>query len=539
MLERLLENWLDSASERSYQAPFCQMLSADGHRVVHSTRHHPIEFGKDVITVAPDGVPCAYQLKGNPGGRLTLSQFREIQGQLWQLTTQAINFPGVPKAIHRSYLVTNGYVEEDVQKSIAEMNAQWAMGAPPHPTLELITKGDLLAMSTRLGLRLWPTEVEDLNGLIEMLAYDGRELLPHPLMHKLLARGLCLEEGSKADSKEDIRRRITSAALLVATAITPFSRQENHYAVVAAWAQYASYVTAACARHGLIDESGKPAITIAIGAIVDSLCLLCDEALERENLVEGDAFTDVIAYTWRRRLLRGLMSLLWFWTRSQEDRDSRRRLLAIDQFLSTSPQPEEVWGEAMIPLLLAEIWRDRALDEARALASVSELLHFVCQACLGLGGKAPLPSPYYAFDEVARHNAREFLKPSDDALEGESFRTTSFYALPLLQMLAARGLKGVCASAWPDMTRINHKRFIPEQRWQYGLWRTQSGIEETVQLPKTQQWDTLFSEAKSVECSEAPGLLLTQPLLLMLLVILFPYRGTPNVIRHLDRTIGA
>ena len=30
------------------------------------------EFGKDVIAVAPDGVPCAFQLKGNPGKRLGL-----------------------------------------------------------------------------------------------------------------------------------------------------------------------------------------------------------------------------------------------------------------------------------------------------------------------------------------------------------------------------------------------------------------------------------------------------------------------------------
>jgi hypothetical protein len=51
---------LDSASERSYQGPFCQILSARGYTVLHSTRHAPIEFGKDVIAIAPDGVPCAY-----------------------------------------------------------------------------------------------------------------------------------------------------------------------------------------------------------------------------------------------------------------------------------------------------------------------------------------------------------------------------------------------------------------------------------------------------------------------------------------------
>ena len=108
MLERLLEYWLDSVNERSYQAAFCQLLAAQGFKILHSTRHMPIEFGKDVIAVGPDGVTCAYQLKGNPGSRLTLNQFREIAPQLNELVTQRIIFPGLRRGPHRSYLVTNG-----------------------------------------------------------------------------------------------------------------------------------------------------------------------------------------------------------------------------------------------------------------------------------------------------------------------------------------------------------------------------------------------------------------------------------------------
>jgi len=112
VLERLIESWLDSASERSYQAPFCQMLLAEGHTVLHSTRHAPLEFGKDVISIGPDGIPCAFQLKGNPGTRLTLVQLRDIKGQLLELVTQPIVLPGVPAGRHRCYLVTNGETEE-------------------------------------------------------------------------------------------------------------------------------------------------------------------------------------------------------------------------------------------------------------------------------------------------------------------------------------------------------------------------------------------------------------------------------------------
>ena len=108
MLERLIESWLDSATERSYQSPFCQMLAADGHLIVHSTQHTPIEFGKDIITVGPDGIPCAFQLKGHPGGRMTLTDFREVRPQLAELVENPIAHPGVPQKRHRCYLVTNG-----------------------------------------------------------------------------------------------------------------------------------------------------------------------------------------------------------------------------------------------------------------------------------------------------------------------------------------------------------------------------------------------------------------------------------------------
>lgn len=73
MIERVLENWLTKANERSFQVPLCHALAAQGHRVVHLSRHTGIEMGKDILTVAPDGVPCAFQLKGTHGGKLSMN----------------------------------------------------------------------------------------------------------------------------------------------------------------------------------------------------------------------------------------------------------------------------------------------------------------------------------------------------------------------------------------------------------------------------------------------------------------------------------
>ena len=106
MIERVVENWLTNTTEKGFQLPFCHILAAEGHSVIHLTRHCPMEMGKDIIAVAPDGVPCAYQLKSPKGDRVTKSQWtNEIQNQTFELATTRIVHPSITsKKLHRSYL---------------------------------------------------------------------------------------------------------------------------------------------------------------------------------------------------------------------------------------------------------------------------------------------------------------------------------------------------------------------------------------------------------------------------------------------------
>ena len=84
MLERVIENWLDKATERTFQKPYCYMLSAEGHTIIHLTRHGAMELGKDIITIAPDGTPCAFQLKT---GDISLAKWRdEVSSQTSDLS---------------------------------------------------------------------------------------------------------------------------------------------------------------------------------------------------------------------------------------------------------------------------------------------------------------------------------------------------------------------------------------------------------------------------------------------------------------------
>ena len=47
MLSKLIESWLDNASEKSYQPAFCQMLMSQGYTVIsqHSALQYRIRKG--------------------------------------------------------------------------------------------------------------------------------------------------------------------------------------------------------------------------------------------------------------------------------------------------------------------------------------------------------------------------------------------------------------------------------------------------------------------------------------------------------------
>jgi hypothetical protein len=310
--ERLVENWLDNASERSYQAPFCQMLLADGHRIIHSTRHSPLEFGKDIVTIDPEGTPCAFQLKGNPGGRMTLQEFRGIQDQLRQMTDTALPYPGLSRSQHRSFLVTNGLVEEEVSHAIHLMNQANANAGYPARTIEILQRGDLLDTAQRLGHSLWPNETQQLHLLLEMLVEDGVRQYPVERANLMLTQILGLGSGAKPKwSAAEVRRRITSAALLVSLSLQNFDARENHFASITAWTQFAAAAVAACDRFDYSFKlNGLPSVGLAMTAVFDALADLAVEATNRSLLVEGEPIGESLIYRTRYTLLVGLLSLL-------------------------------------------------------------------------------------------------------------------------------------------------------------------------------------------------------------------------------------
>lgn len=529
MIEKLLEDWLDSASERSYQASFVQMLGGQGYRVLHSTRHCALEYGKDVIAIAPDNVPCAFQLKGNPGSRLGLREFRaEIQHQLVQLISQPIVFPGIPEGTpHRSFLVSNGYFEEEVLRAVDDLNHGQYLSK-----VELIGRGQLLDWAKQLGASLWPSEMTNFRELLEVFLHDGRDLLPLRRLASMLEEILALRMDDEPLNTAKLQRASPSAALLTGIATHHFATAENHFAVANAWCLFAVSLISSCKRSGLkVSGTAKEGLALAEEAIKDSLVALWDEAQLRPHLVEGDALADTELYRWRYTLLCGLFSVLWFFP-GETDEDGERRT-AISNWLRRRHEHFDLWGEGAIPCFLAFLFFLRQADATiKPDFELGSLLEIVVNANQMRGTHA-LPDPYYSFEDVGRSRYGLQASKQSTNLHEETFGGSSYTAELLLQLVARARLKSPCRTNWPRFNRLGHKRFVPPRAWQYGLLHCSRGTEETRQYPPEYTWDKLCQDAARETCDYLPQEFTARPHLLLLWVIIAPHRLTSDIGRIL------
>lgn len=338
------------------------MLSAEGHTIIHSTRHTAMELGKDIITTDPNGIPCVFQLKT---GNISLAKWQnEVSRQIDDLVVGKIpdSLINSPKH-HRSYLVTNGRVEEEVSRAIDDKNQTWANLVHPDCHLKTIARGQLLERATKLGTELWPSELSDTKTLLEIFLENGKGIIPKAKLASLFESTvpLGLLDNGKEPSKSHCTRSIASAGLLCAIATSSFSNENNHAAEIEAWMLYIAYVLSLAERWKLLPKAYQSELKIAKQAIYDSLTNLCNEIKERNDLVVGFPLEDSYVYDIRVTWLLGLMSIYALWRRRDEiDKDETDDFLR--EFCKEKRNRLKLWGEAAIPQFLAFFWYFRKID---------------------------------------------------------------------------------------------------------------------------------------------------------------------------------
>ena len=530
MLERIIENWLDKATELSYQQPFCYMLSAKGYTIIHSTRHPAMELGVDIIAIAPDGTPCAYQLKT---GNISLRKWRdEVGSQTDDLVCGQLNHPSVDTSkYHRSYFVTNGRIEEEVSRAIDDRNRAWESRNQPYRRLETIVRGELFEKAKKLGTDLWPSELTDIRTLLEMFLENGEGTLPKEKLASLFESTFPLKhlKNGKKPAKKYCERVIASAGLLCAIATSNFSKENNHVAEIEAWTLYIAYVFALVERWDLSIKAYQNALKIAKQSIYDSLTNLCNEIKERTDLIEDNPLVDSYVYRVRMTWLLGLMSIYALWRHSEEEPTSE-----IDDFLSEFCKEKqhllELWGEAAIPQWLAFFWYFNKIDKTKNNDNVlSNLIKIICKYN-GPKGKGILASPYYEAEDILPHIFGIADDPLLDTFKGES------YALEgLVHLYVRRDLKTSMKQLWSDVTRLAFLSFEPENLWDFYRWRNMEEGTNKIVFPKhTQDWKELKALSSESEGTCIPPTIKNHPILLLLFLCVYPHRMNAEIIRWLD-----
>lgn len=533
MRERIIENWLDNASERSYQPVFCQFLISKGYTLIHSTRHCAAEQGKDIIAINPEGVACAFQLKGNPQGRLNLKTFREdIEPQLRALTHQVIQNTAVPKGKHLSYFVTNGRVEEEVSQAIESNNQVNEIDGLPHRNVVVIARDELLSNFKALENGLWPSELQQTRTLLEILTTDGTSLFPLEKFHKLLSDVLLLNKDSKFSSTADFNRRASSAGVLTGICLDTFSRQQNHYAVISAWVMLSMYLIAASEKWSTGKKQLASLLDITNEAIVQSLIDLIEETVNRNGVLrQGDPSTDYCTYAWRYTVLKSIMAIGTLINAGDYTENPDEFQKRVNNFLDDDTVGLDFVGESNLPgillLTLAETYRGEHI-RAKKLATR------VLEHCLY---NNPLPI-YYTASEIIEDRLSEYLSNFESISkneEGRSLRSSWFARQAFMNMVLLDSFDE-CEQNWATYSTFRTTEFHPSKPWQYCTYRCDEGENYVFQSEPQESWSNLKIQIQKSNISELiPAELIRRPELLAIWMLICPQRATFPVITFLHK----
>ncbi len=531
MLERVVENWLTKVNERSMEIPFCQLLTSEGYQVIHLSRHGSFEQGKDIIAIAPDGVPCAFQLKGAPnGGKITQKAWaKDYLEQVIRLVEIPIKHPSIDSNLSRRvYFVTNGELDEEVRVEIADRNSEWERRG--YPKLETTLKGQLLTRFLRLHTNLWPIELIFEKNLLELFLADGTDCLDKGKFAGFIGELLFLSD--KQLNKSECSRILASAAIMTAYALTPYEVKSNHVATFEGWVIYAAYLAALVEKYDLNARYWQESFNISLTAIEYAFANLCDELRVRKHLVEGDPLVDQPFYRGRVTWLVGLVStfVLWNTLRNQSLPDDLKTW--SKSFVEEHQKDLLLWGEAAVSQFLAAFW---FLSSVTANLYPVNLLTNLIKSISAMNAydnkeQVGLPDPYHNLSKVIE--LRYDLSPN--RLREENYLGQSYTIESLIHMLAKRSWRQRLRWLWPQITRVRFIEFYPDQSWEFCLWYCENGHRRDKQPEMPQSWTKLRDESRQVNLDKIPKIFQQYPELLLAFIIVYPHRLTTDVAKFLD-----
>lgn len=525
MFDRVIENWLTRLNERMLEIPFCQLLTSEGYQVVHLTRHGPQEDGKDILAIAPDGTPCAYQLKSVKGGKLSQSAWAKYVEQADRLVRLPIVHPSIdPRQPRRVFFVLNGELEEEVRTQIVLLNDQWK--SQSLPSLEVIVKGDLFKRFKNINTNFWPITLSSEKTLLEFFLSPGNGYLDKGKFAEfILSLVPLLENGPR---NLDSSRFLASAAILSTYALLPYYEQENHVAIIEGWVVFASTLIAFVEKNSFEKDYWFDTLSVALLAIEQAFENLVVELKERKNFLQGNPLSDLPFYQGRTTWLVGLVAAYAIWTSL---RNSEKDHQWFKEFVTQYILKGHLWGEGAVPQYLSGIWFLRRTIGSR---EPDILLHQLIQAICKLNKDGSgLANPYKGLPEVVLET-----NGLSDSMKSEHYKGRSYTLEALIQLLVRRNWRRPIRDMWFDITHIELVEVIPDEPWQMCLWHIEEQGKFYSLMPKTpQSWAELRQQSHEVDLNLIPRAFQEYPELFLLFTIVYPQRLTKNTAKFLDSAL--
>ena len=522
MIERVVENWLSSTTERGYQIPFTQILTLDGHEVLYVSKHGQMEQGKDIITLDAQRGPCAYQLKA---GDINLQKWREIESQIHELVELPLVHPSIDKtAPFKAYLVTNGEVEDTVRRLIDDRNSLWqSKGLPP---LYLVTKGELLRKFSDAHESFLPEGIISMRNFLELYLANGRDFVDKPKLATFLEELLLYDSANT--SNEKLRQRIASAAVIAQCLIAPFEREQNHVGILECWVLFCAYVLALADRSTLPNEFWRPTFDLVIQRICEQLDDLRTEFLTKKNYIEQPALGDGgVVYQARLTIVLGwLCGHELFRMTNSSNRAYDHTLIAIIQ--QKSKDWLWYWGESGTPFHLMASLFAQIVDPDLSWKIILNMLVEASNVVDSKGTEVLLANPYIPVDKIIE-TRMPFRQHSPNR---EEFSGFGYHVSTLVYYAAMLDKRTALNELWKNLSKVYIREYKPKHRWHYFIWKSDEGREVGWFLNRTQSWSQLKELATKRE-DTLPRILYDNPKFLFYFLLVCPHRLTPEALRLL------
>lgn len=527
MIERLIENWLTNANERGYEVPFCQLLMAEGHRVIHLNRHSPMEQGKDIISLDARGRLCAFQLKC---GDIDIKRWRgEIKPEVDALVENIVEHPAVRSGFAVPYLVTNGRLSEPVIAEVANLNrSNRRRRLKP---LNVVVGSDLAARFVKCHGQFLPREPADFEAFLRLFLADGRDVLAKRRFAQFLEAQL---DPRVLKTASDTARAIASTVVLAAYALSAYQRAENHFAVFEGWVLVAAAIARLAERKRVAKKAWGPSFALVLGAARLAMSSLVAEMLSGRQLLEGKVMMDGgPPYRARLTLLIGVGAALALTNLTRPDAPDHRA--ALSDFIAKHHRDMLLWGESAVPFFVClALWQEQCGQSAQAEATVQMLIEAIINLN-SLSSKSGLPGPYHAVDRCVGALCRVAPNP----MRRDSPLGSSYALDALIEFLVRRWRKQTLKLLWKGVTHIHLCEMEYARPSDFYLWRTYDGQLRQWYVKRPQPWNELVEQATADCDNELPDTLRQNPEFAIMFMLVYPHRFNGALLKQIEDALGS